>query len=630
MDNLISEKYLIFENEEFLERETDEQAFERIMGVPFDSNRYEIVHNDDAYDDGYDNPISTFNIIEKRLIKEVKIKPNEFFQGRQETDAQAFERVMGIPFDPDRYKIVKNDDAYDDGFDSPIATFDIVERIPVEKITVKPQEAYFEGENDEAAFQRVMGIPFDPNKFVVVKNNDAYDDGFDGPVSTFDIVEIRPITVKKGKLIEDTPDIQPVEKTKTNLTSSTPEQTNLDTPNPNLTSDTPEQTNLDTPNPNLTSSTPEQTNSEKKNSQELYNELDDFERAFVDDAKAESLEPNDQEFDQMANERSINKDRVLEYFKKAKEEKEQKHKKELWDNLNDFEKMFVDDAKAEGLAPGDSEFDQMLDERTGIDRDKVIGYFEGRIVKKEPKVEEPKVEEPKKEEEEEKKEETKVENEYSKLSSEEIKERIKEIEEKRKEIDSRIIKIDLNATWKGTPEAMLDYIKLTKELDKLKKALAEKELIDNAENENLDNKTDIKNEENKSNEEEKEVNKTTPKEKENPSVSKDGGTYASRLEAYAKEKEAKPSNIDQYDDELLKMKFEEKKLATNEKRKEELDRLKKKRTLWYRLRNLFNSKNEINKEDSNSKRLGFTDIFVITSVTAIIGVLLIFIIKLIK
>ena len=571
MDNLINEKYLIFENEEFLEGETDEQAFERIMGVPFDSNKYEIVHNDDAYDDGYDNPISTFNIIEKRLIKEVNIKPNEFFQGRQETDAQAFERVMGIPFDPDRYKIVKNNDAYDDGFDSPVSTFDIVERIPVEKITVKPKEAYFEGENDAAAFQRVMGIPFDPDKFVVIKNNDAYDDGFDGPASTFDIVEIKPIAVKKGKLVEDTPVINPDVKIPS-IEDDKP-VINPDIKIPSVEDDKPViEPKVEETKTNLTSNTSEQPKSEKKNSQELYNELDEFEKAFIDDAKAESLEPNDQEFDQMLNQRHINKDKVLEYFKKVDEEKEQKHKQELWDNLNDFEKMFVDDAKAEGLAPGDSEFDQMLNERTGIDRDKIIGYFEGRIVKKEPKIEEqPKVEETKVEEE--KKEETKVEDEYSKLSSEEIQKRIKEIEEKRKEVDSRIIKIDLNAPWKGTPEAMLEYINLVKELDKLKKALAKKE------------ETKVENKE--------------------PVIVKE-----------VKVEEPKKNN-----------------------REEKIKKLKEKQGLLYKLRKKLKLDEESKKEKERkkaiakndiSRRLGFTDIFVITSVTAIIGVLLIFIIKLIK
>ena len=49
-----------------LENETPEQAFKRIMGEDYDPNKYDIRVGEGAMDDGYDNPLSTIEIVEKQ------------------------------------------------------------------------------------------------------------------------------------------------------------------------------------------------------------------------------------------------------------------------------------------------------------------------------------------------------------------------------------------------------------------------------------------------------------------------------------------------------------------------------------------------------------------------------------
>ncbi len=56
----------IVKTDYILENETPEQAFERIMGEPYDSNKYDLRVGEGAMDDGYDNPISTIEIVEKQ------------------------------------------------------------------------------------------------------------------------------------------------------------------------------------------------------------------------------------------------------------------------------------------------------------------------------------------------------------------------------------------------------------------------------------------------------------------------------------------------------------------------------------------------------------------------------------
>ena len=56
----------IVKTDYILENETPEQAFERIMGEPYDSSKYDLRVGEGAMDDGYDNPISTIEIVEKQ------------------------------------------------------------------------------------------------------------------------------------------------------------------------------------------------------------------------------------------------------------------------------------------------------------------------------------------------------------------------------------------------------------------------------------------------------------------------------------------------------------------------------------------------------------------------------------
>ena len=99
-------------------------------------------------------------------------------------------------------------------------------------------------------------------------------------------------------------------------------------------------------------------------------EFTEQEVMFVDDAASECLEFGDQEFDQMLNQRYINKIRVYKCLLGTQKIK----LLNMYDNLTSYEKMFVDDAIAEGLNPGDPEFDQMANERS-VDKEVMATYF---------------------------------------------------------------------------------------------------------------------------------------------------------------------------------------------------------------------------------------------------------------
>lgn len=55
-----------------LEHMTPEQQFEQATGLKFDPEKYEVVYGNDAYDDGYDNPISTFKVVPIEAAKKEK------------------------------------------------------------------------------------------------------------------------------------------------------------------------------------------------------------------------------------------------------------------------------------------------------------------------------------------------------------------------------------------------------------------------------------------------------------------------------------------------------------------------------------------------------------------------------
>ena len=68
-----------------------------------------------------------------------------------------------------------------------------------------------------------------------------------------------------------------------------------------------------------------------------------------------------------------------------------------------------------------------------------------------------------------------------------------------------------------------------------------------------------------------------------------------------------------------------------ENKKKEIKKLKEKKSLLNKLKGLFKAKKQINEENNEPlNKLGFTDVFIISSVTIIIGVLLTLIIKLIN
>ena len=109
-----------------------------------------------------------------------------------------------------------------------------------------------------------------------------------------------------------------------------------------------------------------------------YAKLGKYEKMFIDDALAECLEPADNEFEQMLNERTVDKNAIYAYYN-ALNNLDLDMNKELLTNkynnlklgvknayarLGEYERMFIDDAFAEGLDIYDPEFEQMLNERT--------------------------------------------------------------------------------------------------------------------------------------------------------------------------------------------------------------------------------------------------------------------------
>ena len=109
----------------------------------------------------------------------------------------------------------------------------------------------------------------------------------------------------------------------------------------------------------------------KERMKELRNEYTEYEIMFIEDAHSECLELGDQEFDQMLNERCIDKRRIYKYLLEVEKIK----LLNVYDNLDEYEKMFIDDAHSECLELGDQEFDQMLNERR-INKEVIIKFYE--------------------------------------------------------------------------------------------------------------------------------------------------------------------------------------------------------------------------------------------------------------
>ena len=109
----------------------------------------------------------------------------------------------------------------------------------------------------------------------------------------------------------------------------------------------------------------------KESMNELRSKFTDIEIMFIDDAHSECLEFGDPEFEQMLNERCIDKRRIYRYLLEA----EKIRLLSVYNNLDQYEKMFIDDALAETLDQNDQEFDQMANERN-INKEVIVKYFE--------------------------------------------------------------------------------------------------------------------------------------------------------------------------------------------------------------------------------------------------------------
>ena len=102
----------------------------------------------------------------------------------------------------------------------------------------------------------------------------------------------------------------------------------------------------------------------------IFNELNDQEKIFVEDMIAEGLQPGDIELDQMLNERKVNKANIYKYLLKIEKIK----LLNAYENLGEFEKEFVNEATEENINFHDAEFNQMLNERC-VNRKALNNYY---------------------------------------------------------------------------------------------------------------------------------------------------------------------------------------------------------------------------------------------------------------
>ena len=105
-----------------------------------------------------------------------------------------------------------------------------------------------------------------------------------------------------------------------------------------------------------------------------YNKLGEYEKMFVDDAKAECLNPTDNEFRMMLNERAVDKEAIYNYFFETEGLNIKKSFEKIYSELGEYERMFVEDALSENLEVNDNEFNMMLSERT-VDKSQVISFM---------------------------------------------------------------------------------------------------------------------------------------------------------------------------------------------------------------------------------------------------------------
>ena len=261
-----------------------------------------------------------------------------------------------------------------------------------------------------------------------------------------------------------------------------------------------------------------------------FDKLSDIEKSFIEDATAEGLYPGDPEFDQMLNERIVNRDKIYKYYDYKKDE--------FLLNYSRSELNFIDQMIKDGIKVGDPEFDERINKST-YDKDKIIKYYN-------------------------------------------------------------------NINWINNTDKYF----VTKANEEKRKKEEEKK-----------KEEDLKNNE-QSEENNKVNNKPIPTKTFDPY---EGKSYYERLELYAKEKEKNPSRLDSYDDELQQMKKME-----NAKK---MEIIKVKKNWLIELKNKLQKnkqKDVLSDENDVSKKLGFIDILAISIVTIIICIILILILTLFK
>ena len=110
---------------------------------------------------------------------------------------------------------------------------------------------------------------------------------------------------------------------------------------------------------------------------QLLSKLGDYEIAFIDDAAAEGLSFDDPEYIQMLNERAVDKNAIFNYYSDLNDLKNimaSEYYSSLYKALGETEVMFVEDARQLALDPGDEEFRMMLNERT-VNKSQILDYY---------------------------------------------------------------------------------------------------------------------------------------------------------------------------------------------------------------------------------------------------------------
>ena len=97
-----------------------------------------------------------------------------------------------------------------------------------------------------------------------------------------------------------------------------------------------------------------------------YDELDDIDKAAIDDLLADNLYPGDVEFEQLLNERVVNKKNIYKYFDNKK--------KEFLLNYSKKEKDFINKLIKDGININDDEFNKRIKDNN-YDKDKIIRYI---------------------------------------------------------------------------------------------------------------------------------------------------------------------------------------------------------------------------------------------------------------